>query len=138
MGLDQTAQKIKTTYDLENKTTTLIKTEIADWRKHNRLHGWMEELYYKKSSNPKEVFNCDDLFLHEEDLDELEKTLKNQELPTTEGFFFGTDSYIDDLDEDGEVVYSYVRDELPNDLQFIKDARKALKDGYDVVYSCWW
>jgi hypothetical protein len=135
MGLDQYAQTIKREYP-DPKQSVCTRTLLVDWRKHNRLQGYMTDLFYKKGYTGE--FNCRDLPLYEDDIDELEKVIKNQELPYTTGFFFGDDSYIDYIDEDGETQYSYVRDELPNDLQFIIDARKALEEGYDVVYRCSW
>ena len=92
MGLDQYAYKEKSEYDSDTQTRTTIRTQIAYWRKHNRLHGWMESLWDGGT------FNCVDLALDEEDLDRLETTILDKELPETGGFFFGNDSY-EDYDE---------------------------------------
>ena len=43
MGLDQYAYA-KTSEDSEEQE------ELAYWRKHNRLHGWMEDLYRDKGN----------------------------------------------------------------------------------------
>ncbi len=40
--------------------------EIGYWRKHNRLHGWMEHLWEKRGNTG--VFNCVDLLLDNDDL----------------------------------------------------------------------
>ena len=41
--------------------------EIAYWRKHNALHGWMESLYRKKGGT--EEFNCIPVELNKTDLE---------------------------------------------------------------------
>ena len=83
--------------------------EIAYWRKHNRLHGWMEELWRKKGNEG--VFNTEELLLELIDIVNLEKAILKNELPMTEGFFFGGDSY-----EDYEEHY------MTDDLKFVKEA----------------
>jgi hypothetical protein len=95
--------------------------EIAYWRKHPNLQGWMENLYREKGGE--DEFNCVDVELTHEDLDRLAKDLNDAALPHTEGFFFGSDSddYYVDADRD-----------------FIKAARQALDNGYTVVYTSWW
>lgn len=118
MGLDQYASQVKGE-DAQ---------ELAYWRKHNRLQGWMEDLYARKGGEGE--FNCVDLELTEEDLDELESAIDNRNLPETGGFFFGSDSYSDYEDEE----WGY----LNTDREFIEKAREALGEGWKVVYSCWW
>ena len=68
-------------------------------------------------------FNCVPLELTLEDLQNLEDYINNQALPSTAGFFFGSDS--DDY---------YKR----QDLDFIKKARKAIDNGQTVIYDSWW
>ena len=72
--------------------------EIAYWRKHPNLHGWMEQLWEDKLADegktPDEspfgsVFNGVELELTREDLDALEQDVINGRLPSTQGFFFG-------------------------------------------------
>jgi hypothetical protein len=114
MGLDMYAHKVQ-------------KEELAYWRKHNRLQGWFEREYFKAHPNDTD-FNCKDFYLNEELLNKLEEDIKKDSLPKTEGFFYGDDSY--SWEE---------RDEMKQyDLQFVANARKAIKEGYDIVYSCWW
>ena len=118
MGLDQNAWKVSQEGERE---------ELAYWRKHNRLQGWMEELYTRKGGMKE--FNCVDLELTEEDINDLENAVDNKSLPETGGFFFGNDSY---SDYEGEYGYK------EEDLKFISNARKALEEGRTVIYSCWW
>ena len=107
MGLDQYAY---------SEDSNGERTEIAYWRKHNRLQGWMEQRYV-------------DLELTLEDLESLESTMMNKLLPETGGFFYGPDSYKDYEDQEG-----YKSD----DEMFINKAREELNNGNKVMYYCWW
>ena len=115
MGLDQKA--------FIREDTPLIK-----WRKHNRLQGFMEELWREKTGSKTE-FNLEDLELELEDIEKLEKAIYNKTLPVTKGFFFGEDSY-----KDGEYEEYYLED----DMTFIQQAKEALEAGKRVIYSSWW
>ena len=97
--------------------------EIAYWRKHNALHGWMENLYRKKGGTKE--FNCVPLELVEADLEMLELVVASAKLPETGGFFFGSDS-------------RFCEDYQIDTLQFIKEARKYLSRGWEVAYDSWW
>ena len=127
MGLDMWATK--------SKETDEKIINIADWRKHNRLHGYMQQLWEDKgcpnsNGDTPETFNCVPLELDKEDLEELKATILTRALPETQGFFFGHDSY------------DWSKDELKEadlyDLEFVTNALKALKDGYKVHYNSWW
>ena len=101
--------------------------EIAYWRKHPNLHGWMEELWRKKNEpglqHPDQTFNGIELELTYEDLEILELDIIAGTLPATSGFFFGNDA-----DE------HYRKD----DLEFIKNARAELFMGLKVFYNSSW
>lgn len=136
MGLDQFAYRVKRgfikdpvdfvtqEYDEENEQRTILAdtVEIKYWRKHPNLQGWMENLYYAKGGKS-EVFNCVNVQLTWEDLEDLESFVKEKSLPHTEGFFFGDNS--DDYYE-------------KEDLEFIEDALKNIAKGYDIYYTSWW
>jgi len=96
--------------------------EIAYWRKHPNLQGWMEKLAEKKGLEY-DSFNGIELELTWEDIDALEKAVKKRKLLTTSGFFFGNPS--DD--------YYY-----DHDLEFIKNARAELFLGLKVFYNSSW
>ena len=123
MGLDQyaTARKGEGTIDEDGYTHYKDSFEIAYWRKHPNLQGWMEELWRGKGNDGE--FNCVDLELTLSDLDYLEQSLDESALPETAGFFFGTNS--DD---------HYAE----QDREFILSARNAIEKGYTVIYSSWW
>jgi len=123
MGLDQFAYSIDSAGN---------KTEIAYWRKHPNLQGWMENLWDSKGrpnqnedSDPMGLsdFNCVPVDLTYEDLDGLEQDIQQSRMPQTVGFFFGNDS-----DE-------HYRSQ---DLEFIQNARIALDNGSKVYYDSWW
>ena len=107
--------------------------ELAYWRKHPNLQGWMENLWHEKGcpdGNEETAnsmfgsdFNCVDLELTLEDLDALEQSLDESALPETAGFFFGNDS----SDHYAEA-----------DRDFIVSARAAIKQGYKIIYYSWW
>lgn len=62
-------------------------TEVSYWRKHPNLHGWMEELYYRKGGSKE--FNCESVRIDAADLDALEQVIASDALPPMSGFFFG-------------------------------------------------
>lgn len=121
MGLDQYAY----TVDTNGK-----KEEIAYWRKHPNLQGFMENLWESKGrpgdrNENSELgdFNCIPIELDYDDLAELESAVSNSELPSTGGFFFGDNS-------DNEYKQQ--------DMEFVHAARTALDNGCKVMYDSWW
>lgn len=124
MGLDQYAYRIdikpstEVDFDLDENVK---REEIAYWRKHPDMQGWMEKLYREKGGRD-QSFNCSNVVLTVKDLDRLEADIRQNKLPHTDGFFFGQ---------------SY-GDESKEDLDFIWSARRAIADGYTVYYSSWW
>ena len=89
MGLDQYAHvKTGKTY-IDPDTNKRIEEveELAYWRKHPHLQGFMEHLYAEKGGEGE--FNCVDVELTLEDIDDLETAVKGGGLPETGGFFFG-------------------------------------------------
>ncbi len=120
MGLDMYAYAAAKANQDYNETT-----EIAYWRKHPNLHGWMEQLWRSKNTDPSTdpMFNGIELELTWEDLDVLEKDVKLDLLPSTTGFFFGNPS--DD----------YYKQQ---DLEFIRRARAEIFTGLKVFYNSSW
>ncbi len=124
MGLDmyayRTSDALPKPVDFDPQDLTVIQ-EIAYWRKHPNLHGWMEALYREKGGSA-EDFNCVPVELTAEDIDKLEAAVTFSALPHTTGFFFGVSQ-----PEDREL-----------DLKFIEDARAAFAEGDRVYYHSWW
>jgi hypothetical protein len=95
--------------------------EIAYWRKHPNLHGWMQRLWESKGNSGE--FNGDELELTWDDLEQLEQDIRNKNLPDTSGFFFGSDA--DD----------HYRE---NDLKFVREAKAEAFLGLRVFYNSSW
>ncbi len=97
--------------------------EIAYWRKHPNLHGWMRELWEAKGNSGE--FNGDELELTWDDIDMLEQDIKNGTLSklNVRGFFFG-----DPSDE-------YYKE---HDLKFCIDAKAECFLGRQVFYNSSW
>jgi hypothetical protein len=106
--------------DFVNKAVTKPR-ELAYWRKHPNLHGWMHRLWESRGNSG--AFNGDELELTYEDLEILELDVIAGTLPGTSGFFFGEDS-----DEHYRT----------QDLEFIKNARAELFMGLKVFYNSSW
>ena len=92
------------------------------WRtKNNSLNE------YEADTHMNDCFNCVELELTLEDIQKLEKDVKNNNLNgglgNTTGFFFG-----DTRDEE----FKY------DDLKFCKNARVAIQNGLKVIYYSWW
>jgi hypothetical protein len=119
MGLDMYAYVANKEQDHDTESSS---RELAYWRKHPNLHGWMEELYRAKGGDA-EIFNGVEVELNYDDILQLEEDVKNGRLPSTSGFFFGTPS--DDY-------------YLTTDLEFIKQAKAELFVGLRVFYNSSW
>lgn len=115
MGLDQFAYSRKPGEDKA--------TDIAYWRQHNALQGWMENLWREKGNDG--VFNDINVDLSDDDLEKLREDILAEKLPETCGFLFGTPTHKDNP----------YREE---DLEFIETALAELKKGNTVYYYCWW
>jgi len=98
--------------------------EIAYWRKHPNLQGWMKKLYKIKGGNKE--FNGVDVELSIDDVDKLKRAVLNNQLPTTIGFFFGSN------DRAKNIRYK------EHDLEFCSNAQKAIEAGEKVVYKSSW
>lgn len=125
MGLDMFAfkTKVKPAQEVDFEVDSEESEEIKYWRKHPNLHGWMENLYRHKNGK-EEWFNCVNVQLNEEELHRLAACIIDENLPETEGFFFGQ-SYNNE-------------EEKAEDLEFVKEALKAVEEGYTVYYTSWW
>ena len=120
MGLDQyayIASKADTDYD------DTSRQELAYWRKHPNLQGWMQKLWESKGNQGD--FNGDEIELTWEDIDKLEKDIKSGEVSRlgTTGFFFGNPS--------DDVYYE-------TDLKFCIDAKAELFLKRKVFYNSSW
>ena len=124
MGLDQYAYSVPAEAVIDDFSFAEgEKTEIAYWRKHNALHGWMKSQFVAKGGTGD--FNCQPIRLTEDMLKELRKQIEGRTLECTSGFFFGgTYEYDDWLAE--------------RDLQFVNEALALIISGGAVYYDSWW
>jgi hypothetical protein len=101
--------------------------DLAYWRKHPSLHGYMEQLWQKKGMPGGSItdgsFNGVELELTWKDIDDLEQVVRHGKLPFTEGFFFGKPS-------DNEYY--------EQDLKFCIDAKAEIFFGFKVFYNSSW
>lgn len=97
--------------------------ELAYWRKHPSLHGWMEQLWRKKNPEDMSTFNGIELELTWQDIDDLEQAVRHGQLPFTEGFFFG---------KPADNAY------YEEDLKFCVDAKAEIFLGLHVFYNSSW
>lgn len=121
MGLDQyayIASKAQSDWDDPSHQ------EIAYWRKHPNLQGWMEKLAEKKNVQY-DTFNGVEVELTWDDIDKLEKDIRAGVVAglDTGGFFFGKPS--DD--------YYYEKD-----LEFCVNAKAECFLGRKVFYNSSW
>ena len=127
MGLDMSAYSVPNEAIGDQQVDMIFPkgttaNEIAYWRKFHQLHGWMERLYRAKNG-PGETFNCNDVRLMPEDVNQLETDAKNG-LPATQGFFFGNGEWNEECEK--EV------------LDFVALCRAKFAEGQAVFYSSWW
>jgi hypothetical protein len=120
MGLDMMAYAVDADFE---ETAKPNNETIAEWRKHPNLHGWMERLWRERTGNKEDDFNCQELELTLKDLKTLETDIRMSILPSTSGFFYGSDA--DD----------YYKG---TDLAFVEDARSKIEAGKKVYYNSWW
>lgn len=57
--------------------------ELGYWRKHPNLHGFIVKTFAK------EIDDCKEIELDEQDIDTIISAIKEKLLPYTEGFYFG-------------------------------------------------
>lgn len=111
---------------IENRCSednSLSEEEIFYWRKHPNLHGWFRDLFYRKGGHRDSQFNGDYVRIELKDIIELEKTIKEDKLPETYGFFFGESIH--------HITYQ-------NDLKFIAKAKEALAENKILYYTSSW
>jgi hypothetical protein len=130
MGLDM--------YLISEDSITGDVEQIGYWRNHPNLHGWMEN-FWIKNCNPSETtikasfgldtfimscFNGVPVYLDMTMLSQLQNAIFNDELPHTEGPFFGESSNTEN--------------QINIDLDLIAKAAIELAIGKKVFYTSSW
>lgn len=67
----------------DDKRIKNIDVELAYWRKHPNLHGYMVQAFAKGKDD------CEEIELSADDLRNVLGAIKEKKLPQTSGFFFG-------------------------------------------------
>jgi hypothetical protein len=112
--------------------------EVGYFRKHNWLHGAMEELWESKgrplpsewdeerkaSHMGDESFNCVPVRLLIKDINKIMTKIRRNKLEPVEGFFFG-----------GGEPDEYTKKE---ELEVLNSAKEYIREGYKVYYDSWW
>lgn len=111
MGLDQYLNKVVVKQQTE---------EVKYWRKNNQLQGWFEEYCNQQ--------NCIPTTLNQHNIkivDKLLEDLSKKDMPTTEGFFYGSYEMEQEEYDDLITLFTEVRqDILDNDAEY--------------EYDCWY
>ena len=134
MGLDQYAHCVKRCNvidDFSFKWGRLLSDGVTDelnnnlefdyWRKFIPLDRWAYKIYLKKGG--KGEFNCAEIKLNKEDLDELNTLAQTDE--------FYQNGYYGDAKKERELEYDHL-------MKFIEDAKTAIAEGDAIYYSNWW
>ena len=137
MGLDQYAFAVmphedntdfSIRWNKDNAPENVVPwTEIACWRKHADLHGFMEQLFWDKAKDQNYTpahsqFNVQPLRLTYDNLIALREAINEDAMPHTTGFFFGESTPDDNADT----------------LAFIEDALEAMRQDMEIYYDSWW
>lgn len=133
MGLDQYAYRVKhqnVISGLSFKHGRLLSDGVTDelgndlgfdyWRKFYPLNRWACGIYVKKSG--KGEFNCAEVKLDKEDLDELYALAQTDE--------FYQNGYYEDAKKERELEYDHL-------MKFIENAKTAISKGDAIYYSNW-
>ena len=96
--------------------------EIQYFRKHPDLHGAIAAMWEKETGGDPDDFNCIPYQLNRDQLKQLVELAKTDELPHTEGFFFGQS-----LPEDKPIT-----------LKALKRALALEAEGHEIYYDSWW
>lgn len=137
MGLDQSAGKwmqmeLSHLKDKETgKPQTYLDYGPYSWRKHARLHMFMQEVYHRKhqDAKPEEVHYFKTVELDKQDIDRLQEAIDTSyiEYFCEGGFFWGHQFQEDSLE--------YYKEQ---DLEFVEFASKELAKGNTITYRCSW
>lgn len=120
MGMDQYVYKVKgEPYRNWKGLCYPEETRIQDWCDRYDIQNWMTQLFHKKGGQGE--FNCDKVWLEEEDLLWLLDAIVGDKLPST-----------------WWQEKEYYEEEKDDDSRFIDEALTALAEGYKLYYTSWW
>ena len=76
-----------------------VKLELGYWRKHRKLHGYIVNTFAEGKDE------CQKIDLGVDELRKIATALRTNDLPNTEGFFFGNEE-IDDEEKERSEEYA--------------------------------
>jgi|TARA_R100000482_G_C5073473_1_gene122580 hypothetical protein len=84
---------------VEGYEKTATEIELAYWRKHPNLHGYIVNTFNKG------VDDCTPIDLSPDNLDQIADAIEDDNLPETTGFFFGESSWHEDEKEENVKIF---------------------------------
>jgi hypothetical protein len=104
--------------DADGYKIDAVEVELAYWRKHPNLHGYIVETFAGG------VDDCRPVLLDEDAILRILRAVENDELPHTEGFFFGTsEKSAAQMAEDVavfEAALIWLKTERPNEIRSLR------------------
>lgn len=105
-----------------------VEFDLGYWRKQPDLHGFIVKNFTFSGED-----TCEPITLSEDDLHKIIKAVKEDNLPATDGFFFGEHDYSEEMKEDTlGMLYDAVR--------FLKVGDEKPTEGVyrAVIYQASW
>ena len=141
MGLDMYMYGVIEYYnDFENEENNKLdkygfrlcteEYSVAYWRKHPNLHGFIVNTFADGEDN------CQKIYLTKENLNDIIKSVEKDNLPYTEGFFFGRSP---DINSDDPYETKYAKELKKNTMEILNKILDWLEDrpttnSYKYVY----
>ena len=88
----------------DGKPIQSICIDLGYWRKHRKLHGYIVDNFAGGEDE------CQKIYLSAPDLRKIAEALCTHDLPTTEGFFFGSDEIDTDEKKHGKEYAAWFED----------------------------
>jgi len=95
-----------------------MKIELGYWRKHPDLHGFIVQTFAKG------VDECQIIPLDEKKMREIIEAIRNNKLPHTQGFFFGSSDWYKGKEEENIAIFEKA-------ISWLKEKKE---DQYREVY----
>jgi hypothetical protein len=90
-----------------------IEYRLGYWRKHPNLHGYIIQEFADGEDE------CQKIFLEADQLKQIKEAVEQNNLPNTEGFFFGKSA---DKDSEDEEEAEYAKQELDHTIEILNRA----------------
>lgn len=100
-----------------------VELRLGYWRKHPDLHGYIVRTFGGG------IDDCSEIKLSESNIQNIIDSIKNKDLPHTEGFFFGASSGSEEEDKESVTI-------LENALNWLKS--KVEKESREIIYRASW